>query len=214
MSGLSPTSLSPSCLGWVYLRNRWASDQIHHHAGTSPLGPTQPLVQAAPRCDQRHIAALCAGAMSAFHLLQTLQCLPAQPQHVGNAQNPTKPMKQEGVAGQALGSCLGAAILSRCSCSSGQQGGTRTGRAPGLPALAVLKHTWSVAAAVSDGPSLSGSSWVRRSDHNPQDLLQTGCCVECTAPVTSCHPHSHELLSCSLLTAEHLNAPRLAQGHG
>ena len=28
MSGLSPTSLSPSCLGWVYPRNHWASDQI------------------------------------------------------------------------------------------------------------------------------------------------------------------------------------------
>lgn len=162
MSGLSPTSLSPSCLGWVYPRNHWASDQIPHHAGTSPLGPTQPLIQAAPQCDQHHVAALCAGAMSAFHLLQTLQCLPAQPQHVGDTQNPTKPMKQEAVAGQALGSCLGAAIPSRCSCSSGQQGGARTGRAPGLPTLVVLELTWSpVAAAVSDGPSLSGSSWVR-----------------------------------------------------
>ena len=104
MPGLSPTSLSPSCSGWVYLGNRWASDQIPNHAGTHPLGPTQPLIQAALRCGQHHVAAVCAGAMNAFHLLQTFLCLPAWPQRVGDTQNPTKPMKQEEGPGQALGS--------------------------------------------------------------------------------------------------------------
>ena len=161
MPGLSPTSLSPSCSGWVYLGNRWASDQIPNHAGTHPLGPTQPLIQAAPRCGQHHVAAVCAGAMNAFHLLQTFQCLPARPQRVGDAQNPTKPMKQEEGPGQALGSSLGAAVPSHCSCSSAQRGGAQTGRALGLPTLAVLERTWSpVVAVVSDGPSLLGSSWV------------------------------------------------------
>lgn len=143
MPGLSPTSLSPSCSGWVYPGNHWASDQIPNHAGTGPLGPTQLLIQTAPRCGQRHIAALCAGAMNAFHLLQTFQSLPARPQRVGDTQNPTKPMKQEVGAGQALGSSLGVAVPSHCSCSSAQRAGTQTGRALGLPTPAVLERTWS-----------------------------------------------------------------------
>lgn len=156
MPGLSPTSLSPSCSGWVYLGNRWASDQIPSHAGTHPLGPTQPLIQAALRCGQHHVAAVCAGAMNAFHLLQTFLCLPAWPQRVGDTQNPTKPMKQEEGPGQALGSPLGAAVPSHCSCSSAhrQEG----------PWACPLWRCWSalgpVVAVVSDGPSLLGSSLV------------------------------------------------------
>lgn len=153
--------------------------------------------------------------MSAFHLLQTFQCLPAQPQHVGDAQNPTKPMKQEVGAGQAQGSCLGAAIPSRCSCSSAQRRGAQTGRTPGLPAPAVLEHTWVSCRSCSFRRTIPLGQQLGLSAATTTLRI---CCR--LGVVLSAQPPSPPVTpvptssSRPLLAAERLNAPRPAQGHG
>lgn len=220
MSGLSPTSLSPSCPGWVYPRNCWASDQIPHHTGTSPLGPTQPLIQAAPGVIMGSVCWACSSSVCWGHeCFSPSSDVSVSPSSATACRRRAEPNKTNETGG---GGRPGTGLLSGgCRTLPLQAAHLHSGEAHRQegPRACRLRQCWSSLGPLSrlqfqmDHPSWAAAGSVRI-DHNPQDLLQTGCRVECTAPVTSCHPRSHELFSCPLLTAKHLNAPRLAQGHG